>query len=80
MLKRKIKNIASFSRPSLMSDDFSSVKMMVVMLTTSLLITSTTLAFPADPLHAVYDAPVVQSTHQLFEEVKIYAIVPFCHE
>ncbi|XP_042857859.1 larval cuticle protein A2B-like [Penaeus japonicus] len=43
--------------------------MMMVMLTTSLFITTTTLAFPADPLHAVYDAPVVQSTHQVFEEV-----------
>ncbi|XP_027239263.2 uncharacterized protein [Penaeus vannamei] len=48
----------------LITQHFSDMKakMMVVMLTTSLLLTGTTLALPADPPH-VYDAPVSHSFH-----------------
>ncbi|XP_063605526.1 cuticle protein 19-like isoform X1 [Penaeus indicus] len=49
-------------------DEFSSVKMMAVMLTTSLLLTGTTLALPADPPH-VYDARTSHSFHPDPDEV-----------
>lgn len=65
------------SSQSLMSkhfpDELSSAKMMVVMLTTSLLLTGTTLALPADPPH-VYDAPVSHSFHPDPAEVRTFLI------
>lgn len=55
------------------ADEFSSEKMMAVMLTTSLLLSGTAFALPVDPPHG-YDARASHSFHPEPDEVSTFLI------